>query len=129
MSSLFHFDFKSAPKDVRLHRGDMARIWRYLLPSWGATLLILLCILASALLGLVPPLLTREVIDRAIPTHDGRLLNLLIAGMIGAPVVAGLIGVWQNYLVTLLGQNVVFEIRTDMFDKVLRQSLRFFTNT
>ena len=129
MSSPFHFDFKPAPKDVRLHRGDMARIWRYLLPSWGATLLILVCILAGALLGIVPPLLTREVIDRAIPSHDGRLLNLLIAGMIGAPVVAGLIGVWQNYLVTLLGQNVVFEIRTDMFDKVLRQSLRFFTNT
>ena len=129
MSSPFHFDFRPAPKDVRLHRGDMARIWRYLLPSWGASLLILLCIVTSALLGLLPPLFTREVIDRAIPTHDGHLLNLLVAGMIGAPVVAGLIGVWQNYLVTLLGQNVVFEIRTDMFDKVLRQSLRFFTNT
>ncbi len=107
----------------------MARIWRYLVPSWGATLLILLCILASALLGLLPPLLTRDLIDRAIPTRDGRLLNLLVAGMIGAPVISGLIGVWQNYLVTLLGQNVVFEIRTDMFDRVLRQSLRFFTNT
>jgi len=127
--SAFHFDFQPAPKDVRLHRGDMARIWRYLVPSWGATLLILVCILASALLGLLPPLLTRDLIDRAIPTRDARLLDLLVAGMIGAPVISGLIGVWQNYLVTLLGQNVVFEIRTDMFDRVLRQSLRFFTNT
>ena len=107
----------------------MARIWRYLLPSWGATLLVLFCILVSALLGLIPPLLTREIIDRAIPARDGRLLDLLIAGMIGAPVISGLIGVWQNYLVTVLGQNVVFEIRTDMFERVIRQSLRFFTNT
>src|SRR5215831_2651497 len=127
--SWFHWDFKEAPKNVRLRRGDMRRIWGYLLPAWGPTLLILLCIIASALLGLVPPLLIRDLIDRAIPQHDGRLLNLLVAGMIGAPVLAGLIGVWQSYLATLMGQEVMHEIRVDMFGRLLRQSLRFFTNT
>src|SRR5215831_3689115 len=127
--SWFHWDFKEAPKDVRLRRGDMRRIWGYLLPSWKPSVLILFCIVASALLGLVPPLLIRDLIDRAIPTHDGRLLDLLIAGMIGAPVLAGLLGVWQSYLATLMGQNVMHEIRVDMFDRLLRQSLRFFTNT
>jgi ATP-binding cassette subfamily B protein len=127
--SSFHFDFKEAPKNVRLRRGDMRRIWGYLLPAWGPGVLILFCIVASALLGLVSPLLIRELIDRAIPRHDGRLLNLLVAGMIGAPVLSGLIGVWQSYLATLLGQNVMHGIRVDMFDRLLRQSLRFFTNT
>src|SRR6476646_5692614 len=107
----------------------MQRIWGYLLPSWKPTVLILFCIVVSALLGLVPPLLIRELIDRAIPHHDGRLLNLLIAGMIGAPVLASLIGVWQSYLTTLMGQNVMHEIRVDMFERLLRQSLRFFTTT
>ena len=125
----FHFDFSDAPKNVALHRGDVRRIWRYLLPAWRPSLLILLCILLSALLGLIPPLMVREVIDRAIPRHDGILLDLLIAAMIGAPLLSGLIGVWQNYLVTVMGQDVMLEIRTDMYDRVLRQSLRFFTNT
>ncbi len=126
---MFHFDFKDAPKNVGLRRGDMRRIWRYLLPAWSPTLLIFVCIVLSALLGLVPPLLVRDVIDRAIPHHDSRQLNLLIAGMIGAPVLAGLIGVLQNYLTTLMGQNVMHEIRMDMFGRLLSQSLRFFTNT
>ena len=69
------------------------------------------------------------MIDQAIPHRDGRLLDLLIVGMIGAPVLASLIGVWQSYLATLMGQNVMHEIRVDMFDRLLRQSLRFFTNT
>ncbi len=127
--AIFHFDFADAPRDLTLRPGDMRRIWRYLLPAWRPSVLILLCIIAGALLGVIPPLLVRAVIDRAIPSHDGRLLNWLIAGMIGAPLVAGLIGVWQNYLVTVMGQGVMFEIRNDMFDRVLRQSLRFFTNT
>src|SRR5215831_21351077 len=127
--SSFHFDFKEAPKNVQLRRGDMRRIWGYLLPAWGTSALILLCIVVSALLGVVPPLLLRDVIDHAIPHHDGRLLNLLVAGMIGAPVLSGLIGVWQSYLATLMGQEVMHEIRVDMFGRLLRQSLRFFTNT
>lgn len=126
--SSFHFDFKDAPK-VALQRGDMRRIWRYLLPAWGPALLIFLCIVVNALLGLVPPLLVRAVIDLAIPHGDGRLLNLLIVGMIAAPVLAGLIGVGQSYLATLMGQNVMHEIRTEMFGRLISQSLRFFTNT
>jgi ATP-binding cassette subfamily B protein len=126
---MFHFDFAEKPKTFALRPGDMRRIWGYLVPAWRPSLLILFCILTSALLGLLPPLLVREVIDRAIPRHDGELLNWLIAGMIGAPLLAGLIGVWQNYLVTLMGQSVMFEIRNDMFGRLLRQSLRFFTHT
>src|SRR5205814_2884554 len=49
--------------------------------------------------------------------------------MIGAPLIAGFIGVAQNYLVTVMGQGVMFDIRNDMYDRLLRQSLRFFTNT
>ncbi|HTK31996.1 MAG TPA: ABC transporter ATP-binding protein [Candidatus Saccharimonadaceae bacterium] len=126
---MYHFQFDDAPKNVRLKRGDMRRIWGYLLPAWRPSLLIVLCILASAVLGVIPPLLVREVIDRAIPSHDGALLNWLIVGMIGAPVLAGLVGVWQSYLATVMGQDVMFGIRNDMFDRVLRQSMRFFTNT
>jgi ATP-binding cassette subfamily B protein len=127
--AIFHINFDEAPKTFALKPGDMRRIWRYLLPAWRPSLLIILCILASALLGLVPPLMVRDVIDRAIPRHDPWLLNGLILAMIGAPLLAGLIGVWQNYLVTVMGQGVMFDIRNDMYDRLIRQSLRFFTNT
>src|SRR5262245_25119169 len=125
----WHFDYSESPKDVRPTRGDFARIARYLLPAWKPSLLILLCIALTATLGLIPPLLIREIIDKAIPGRDPRLLYWLVGGMIAAPLVAGLLGVWQNYLITVMGQGVMFGIRNRMYDRLLRQSLRFFTQT
>ncbi len=125
----WHFDYDIAPKGVKVTRSDARRIFRYLLPAWQPSLLIVTCILLTSLLGLIPPLLIREVIDKALPARDGARLNWLVAGMIGAPLLAGLIGVWQNYLVTVMGQSVMFGMRTDMYDRLLRQSLRFFTDT
>jgi ATP-binding cassette subfamily B protein len=126
--SMFHFNYQDAPKNVKPTRGDFVRIARYLLPAWRPSALILACIVVTSLLGLVPPLLVREVIDRAIPRGDGVLLNWLVLGMIGLPLVGGLIGVWQNYLVTAMSQGVMLSLRDEMYGKVLQQSLRFFTN-
>jgi ATP-binding cassette subfamily B protein len=114
---------------VKASRGDFVRIGRYLLPAWRPSLLILACIGVSAALGLIPPLLIREIIDHALPARDGSHLNWLVGGMIGAPLLVGLIGVWQNYLVTMVGQGVMFDLRCQMYDKLIRQSLRFFTTT
>jgi ATP-binding cassette subfamily B protein len=127
--SFFHFDYDSAPKGLKPTRGDFARIGRYLLPAWRPSMLILACIAVNAALGLVPPLLIRDLIDRALPDRNGIQLNWLVAGMIAAPLLAGLIGVWQNYLVTLVGQGVMFDLRCGMYDRLVRQSLRFFTGT
>jgi ATP-binding cassette subfamily B protein len=52
-----------------------------------------------------------------------------VAAMIAAPLLSGLIGVWQNYLITLMAQGVMFDLRNEMYGKLLRQSLRFFTTT
>jgi len=125
---MWHFDYKDAPKGLKPTRGDFVRIARYLLPAWRPSALILGCILVTSLLGLIPPLLIREIVDQAIPHRDGALLNWLVVGMIGAPLVGGLIGVWQSYLVTVMSQGVMFDLRDEMYRKLLRQSLRFFTN-
>ena len=125
---MYHFDYREAPKGVKPTRGDFARIARYLLPAWRPSVLILGCILVTSLLGLIPPLLIREIIDRAIPQKDGALLTWHVAGMIAAPLISGLIGVWMNYLVTVMSQGVMFDLRDEMYGKLLRQSLRFFTN-
>ncbi len=126
---MFHFNYQDAPKDLKATRGDFLRIARYLLPAWRPSSLILACIVLTSLLGLIPPLLIREIVDRAIPQRQGALLNWLILGMIGIPLVSGLIGVWQNHLVTVMSQGVMLGLREAIYARLLRQSLRFFTNT
>jgi ATP-binding cassette subfamily B protein len=126
---IFHFDYHKGPADVRMRIEDWRRIGRYLLPEWRQTVQLLFCIVAAAALVVIPGLLMRDVIDQAIPQRRPGLLVLLVAGMIVAPLIANLLGVWQSYIATRLGQDVMFDIRTRMYDQLLRQSLKFYTNT
>src|SRR5439155_16953049 len=76
---------------------------------------------------LLPPLLVKTLIDQALPERDGFLLNVLPLGMVLVPLLAGLVGVGQNYLNMRVGQAVMFDLRNDLYDNLQRQSLRFFT--
>jgi ATP-binding cassette subfamily B protein len=101
----------------------------YLLPTWQTALLTVLCVTGSAVLGALPPLIIKMVIDTALRGHDRVLLAVLVAVLVGIGLVVGLLGVWQNYLVSVVAQNVMFDLRLALFEKVLRQPLNFLKKT
>jgi ATP-binding cassette subfamily B protein len=105
------------------------RILAYLRPYLVKTLGVLLCIGVGSLLALVPPLLIRSIIDRAVPDRDLSLLNVLVAGLILMPIISGLIGVLQQYLNNLIGQAIMSDLRLQLFSQLQKQSLRFYTVT
>lgn len=113
----------------RLERGHLKRILRYFLPYRGVALLVLICIALAAGLGLISPLLVRAILDRALPGRDIKLLTMLVAGLIGLPIVSGLIGVLQNYLQVKISQGLMFDLRNDLYRHLQRLSLRFYTTT
>ena len=105
------------------------RLAAFFLPYWRAELLTLACIVVGAALGLAPPLFTKYLIDDAIPAASMRAVLLGVGGMIGAALVAGLVGVYQGYLNSLVGEGIMRDIRTSMVAHLHRMSLPFFTNT
>ena len=119
---------ESGPKG-RLSLGAVRRILGYFKPYRTEAAWITLCILFTSVLGLVPPLLMRNIIDHAIPGKDAGALTRDVALMIALPAVGGLVGVLQNWLAVRVGQAIMFDIRGEMYDKLLAQSLRFYTNT
>lgn len=92
-------------------------------------LLIFLTILVNVGLGTFPPLIWAFVIDHAIPDANFRLLVLLVIGAIGIAALAGLVGVAQNYLTTWIAQRIIFDLRDQLFRKLQRMSLGFFTES
>lgn len=108
---------------------QVRRMVGYLRPYWGKTAGVLLCIAVHAVVGLVPPLLVRGIIDGALPTGDVGSLNWLVAGLLLVPVVSGLIQVAQQYLNNLIGQSIMSDLRYQLFEHLQRQSLHFYTVT
>jgi ATP-binding cassette subfamily B protein len=113
----------------KISRPLIRRAMAYGRPYIGRIAAMLLLILVVTLLGLAPPLLVRDLIDRALPARDFQRLTLLALGMLAVPLVNGLLGVAQRYLGSSVGEGIICDLRTELFDHMHRMSLRFFTHT
>ncbi len=105
------------------------RILRLFRPYRRRLIIVLAMIVASAGLGMIPPFLLRDVLDVAIPQDDDRLLIILVAGMIAVALATGAIGVTQTYLSNVVGQQVMHDLRAQVYRHLQRLSLAFFTRT
>ena len=85
-------------------------------------------ITTASLVGLIPPLLIRRIIDHSIPNNDGAELNGLIAVMAVVIVLGALNGVLQSWLSNSISQTVMFELRDRLFRHLSSMSLRWFTS-
>jgi ATP-binding cassette subfamily B protein len=107
----------------------LRRVAAYARPYWGQAALMVALIVLTSLLNLVPPLLYRDLLDNALPNGDTARLNLLALGVIGIPVMVGLIGVVQRYFSSNIGEGIIYDLRRSLYAHMQRMSLRFFTNT
>lgn len=114
---------------ARVGRKLLGRVLAYARPYWASMLLMLIAISVTSLLGLIPPLLYRDLIDNVLPSGDLARLNLLALGMIGIPILSGLIGVGERYLSARVGEGIIYDLRQAMYAHLQRMSLRFFTHT
>ncbi len=114
---------------ARVDRQLLRRVLGYARPYWLSVLAVLVTIVIISLLELIPPLLLRDLIDKALPKGDVRQLNLLALGMITIPLLSSLIGVGQRYLSARTGEGIIFDLRQELYTHLQRMSLRFFTHT
>ena len=110
-------------------RALLQRVARYARPYWTSVMVMLGTIVTISLLSLLPPLLLRDLIDRALPQKDAARLNLLALGMVAVPLANGLIGVAQRYASSRVGEGIIFDLRCAVYAHMQGMSLRFFTRT
>ena len=122
--SYLHQDEQAAQQSI--DRSVLRRVAAYGRPYVGRIALMLLTILAITGLTLVPPLLMRALIDEALPNRDLGQLNLLAAGMVLVPLVNGLVGVFQRYVSSQIGEGIIFDLRRAVFDHLQRLSMPFY---
>ncbi len=113
----------------KVTRSSLRRVADFARPYLRYILLMLLAIVGSSLLALIPPLLYRDLIDHALPNKDFSRLNLLALGLIGIPLLDGLIGVGQRWISARVGEGVIADLRKALYTHMQRMSLRFFTHT
>jgi ATP-binding cassette, subfamily B, bacterial len=107
----------------------LGRVIRLFRPYWKSAILVAVSVVAAATLGLANPLLVRQIIDHALPAHDLRQLGILAGAMVAITLVGGAIDTLETYETTRVGQRVMFDLRTKLYEHLQRMGLRFFTET
>ncbi|WP_435743895.1 ABC transporter ATP-binding protein [Nocardioides sp. SYSU DS0663] len=113
----------------RLGRDTVRRVLGFARPHRGLISVFLLLTVVDAALVVVSPLLVQRIVDDGILEGDGRLVTLLALAMAGVAVVTAALAVLNGWLSSRIGEGLIFDLRTQVFGHVQRQSLAFFTRT
>lgn len=116
-------------KDQRLKAGTVKRIASYAAPYRTALIFFLLTVVIDAILVITSPLLLKQLIDNGvIPGNPNLVTRLaLLVGLIAIlDAIFSMIGRWFS---ARIGENLIFDLRTQVFSHVQRQSIAFFTRT
>ena len=143
-------DWGDEKTQVRFEWPLLRRVFAYFIPYWPRAGLVIACIVLGALLGLAPVYVTKDLVDFLAPGgHAGAfslgpihgraggalhgngvtVVALLVAVMIVASLAGGLVGVVQSYFSNTISQGIMFDLRNQLFARMLRQSVSFFTRT
>jgi ATP-binding cassette, subfamily B, multidrug efflux pump len=104
----------------------MRRLAIYLRPYGWLVASALGCLMVDGLLQLVGPIMTRRVIDVALPARDTKLV-WVSAALFGASLVAAFVCQYGETILTqLLGQRVMRDLRREIFGHVQRLPVVYF---
>ncbi len=84
----------------------------------------LLCV--EGAIQVVGPLLTRRVIDIAVPTHNMRIVIISTTLFFLALLTEFVMSYGQTWLTSLLGQRVMRDLRMEIFEHLQRLSVSYF---
>ncbi len=113
----------------RLTKGVLRRILRFARPYRALIIVFIGLIVVSAALAVTPPLLFRLIIDEGVLKGNRRLLITLAATVAVLAVVQAVLGLVQRWCSSKIGEGLIFDLRTQVFDHVIRMPVAFFTRT
>ncbi len=119
----------SQVEGLRLERESAARVWHFAKPYRTQVVGFLTTVVLQAVLGLVPALLFGRIIDDAIPNEDRRLLGFFAGAIVGAALLSGVVGLFERYWSSRIGEGVIYDLRVALFNHVQQLPLAFFTRT
>ena len=120
---------RDAIAGANVGRSTVRRVLTFARPyRWAITFFVFVIILQAAL-ALVPPLLFRQIIDKAIPESNRGLLHVLAAIVIVAAVGAAVLAFFERLYSSRIGEGLIYDLRVKLFDHVSAMPIGFFTRT
>lgn len=102
------------------------RLWGYVRHYLGKTMISIICMLLTSATSLIAPTLLRYAIDYGMLAKNMEVINQMVIVYIIAYGGNWFFTYWQTYLMSKVGQDIIFDIRQDLFTKLQKLGLEFY---
>jgi len=122
----------SQDPDIAQHQlspGVVWRILRFAKPYRHLIIVFVVLVVILAALAVAPPLLFKEIIDQGVLQGNQRVVIILSLALAGLAVLQAVLGLVQRWFSSTIGEGLIFDLRTQVFDHVMQMPVAFFTRT
>ncbi|MFE4856488.1 ABC transporter ATP-binding protein [Streptomyces sp. NPDC056670] len=120
----------NAQQDKRpFNRATLRRIAAFARPHRRRIVLFLVLSVATALLAVATPLLAGRVVDAIVAGKESGTVTRLALYIAAIAVAEAALGIASRWLSSTLGEGLILDLRTAVFDHVQRMPVAFFTRT
>jgi ATP-binding cassette subfamily B protein len=116
-------------KNQKLKPGTVKRIASYAKPYKTYITVFLITVVIEACLIVTSPLLLRELIDKGVIPKDGALVTKLALAVAFIAIFDSLISIVGRWFSARIGEGLIYDLRSEVFEHVQKQSVAFFTRT
>ncbi len=116
-------------QDKKVTRSTVLRILGYARPYRVIVAIFLLTLVVTSLLSVAQPLLFRRIVDDGISVGDSSLVTWTAVAIAGLAIADAALGLVSRWFSARIGEGLIFNLRTQVYDHVQRQSIGFFTRT
>jgi ATP-binding cassette subfamily B protein len=120
---------KSAVQGARIGRESLKRVYRFAGAYRLAIIGFLSMILVTSILALAPPLLFRRIVDQSIPDSDRREIVVMTSVLVFVALMDAVLQIVQRWFSARIGEGLIYDLRSALFDKVQHMPIAFFTRT
>jgi ATP-binding cassette, subfamily B, bacterial len=113
----------------QLTRGVVRRILAFARPYRALIVGFITLVVISSALAVTPPLLFKLIIDEGVLGRNRQLVVVLGVTVAALAVLQAVIGMVQRWCSSTIGEGLIFDLRTKVFDHVVQMPLAFFTRT
>ncbi|MFH1562472.1 MAG: ABC transporter ATP-binding protein [Nitrospirota bacterium] len=105
------------------------RLIKYVVPYKQYLVAAIICMLIVAVTTLALPWFIKVVLANALSTHNILQLNLTMIAALVTVVIWAIAQYGQNFLMSYIGQKMIYTLRNEIFEHIMFLPLKFYKNT
>lgn len=107
----------------------LSKLAKYVLPQKNGLILCMFLSAFTTAMSLVPPYITKQMVDEVLPNKDAKGLIMLVLLLLAVYVLQHVVGAIRAYKLRMAGDSIVVNLKKDIYAKAQYLPMSFYDKT